>query len=154
MRILKSLALMLSLILACMTTAHADQITTYVKDGVAIGGADPVAYFTKNTSVMGTADFTADWNGVTWRFASAENRDAFTADPAKFAPQFGGFCTTGASFGKKVPIDPSRFKVLGGKLYLNSSAKAQSMFLGDEKGTIAKAEGNWPKIETVPADKL
>ena len=154
MRILKSLFLALAVLCSLGAAAHADQISNYVKDGVAISGADPVAYFTMNKSVMGSADFTADWNGVSWRFASAENRDAFKANPAKFAPQFGGYCATGASFGKKISIDPSQFKVVDGKLYLNHSHEAQAVFLKDEKGTIAKAETNWSKIETVPADKL
>jgi len=154
MQILKSVFLVIGLLCSLVGTAHADQISNYVKDGVAIGGADPVAYFTQNASVIGSPDFTAEWNGVTWRFASAANRDSFKADPAKYAPQFGGFCATGTSFGKKVPIDPTQFKVVDGKLYLNSSPGAQARFLGDEKGTIMKAQGIWPKIETVPADKL
>ena len=132
----------------------ADQISNYVKDGVAIGGADPVAYFTDNKLEAGSPDFTAEWNGVTWRFASAVNRDNFKSKPATYAPQFGGFCTVGTSFGKKIPIDPEQFKIVGGKLYLNSSSKAQSIFLHDETRTINRAESNWPNIETVPADKL
>jgi len=154
MQMLKTLFLAFSLLASFAGLAHADQITNFVQDGVAIAGADPVAYFTQNTSVIGKPGFSADWNGVTWRFASAENRDAFKANPTKFAPQFGGFCATGASFGKKVSIDPGQFKVVDGKLYLNHSPEAQAVFLKDEKGTIAKAETNWSKIETVPADKL
>ncbi len=154
MRILKSLLVTLSLLWSLGTLAHADQVSNFTKDGVAIAGADPVAYFTMNKSVIGSADFTTDWNGVTWRFASAENRDAFKAEPMKYAPQYGGFCATGTAFGKKVPIDPTQFKVVEGKLYLNSGAGAQSMFLKDTPGIIMKATGNWGKIENTPADKL
>jgi YHS domain-containing protein len=153
-RILKSLFVVLSVMLSFACPAHADQISNYVKDGVAIAGADPVAYFTQDTSVIGKPEFSADWNGVTWRFASAENRDAFKADPAKYAPQFGGYCATGTSFGKKVPIDPTQFKIVDGKLYLNSSPGAQSVFLKDTPTVISRAASAWPKIETVPADKL
>ena len=154
MRILKSLLVTLSLLWSLGTLAHADQVSNFTKDGVAIAAADPVAYFTMNKSVIGSADFTTDWNGVTWRFASAENRDAFKAEPMKYAPQYGGFCATGTAFGKKVPIDPTQFKVVEGKLYLNSGAGAQSMFLKDTPGIIMKATGNWGKIENTPADKL
>ena len=154
MRILKSLLVTLSLLWSLGTLAHADQVSNFTKDGVAIAGADPVAYFTMNKSVIGSADFTTDWNGVTWRFASAENRDAFKAEPMKYAPQYGGFCATGTAFSKKVPIDPTQFKVVEGKLYLNSGAGAQSMFLKDTPGIIMKATGNWGKIENTPADKL
>ncbi len=154
MRILKSFLAALALFCTFGSLAHADQVSNYVKDGVAIAGADPVAYFTMNKSVVGSADFTTDWNGVTWRFSSAENRDAFKADPAKYAPQFGGYCSTGTAFGKKIPIDPTKFKVIEGKLYLNSSAGSQAVFDKDTAGIIMKATGNWPKIEAVPADKL
>jgi YHS domain-containing protein len=154
MRILKSLLAAVALVLSFGGMAQADQISNFTKDGVAIAGADPVAYFTMNKSVIGSADFTTDWNGVTWRFASAENRDAFKAEPMKYAPQFGGFCATGTAFGKKVPIDPTQFKVVEGKLYLNSGAGAQSMFLKDTPGIIMKATGNWGKIENTAADKL
>lgn len=154
MRILKSLFAVVALLFSVAGIAHADQISNFTKDGVAIAGADPVAYFTMNKSVIGSADFTTDWNGVTWRFASAENRDAFKAEPMKYAPQFGGFCATGTAFGKKVPTDPTQFKVVEGKLYLNSGAGAQSMFLKDTAGMIMKGQGNWGKIENTPADKL
>ncbi len=154
MRILKSLFLVLVAVCWFGGAAAADQISNYVKDGIAIGGADPVAYFTMNKSVIGTADYMADWNGVTWRFASAENRDAFKANPTKYAPQFGGYCATGAAFGKKVPVDPTQFKVVDGKLYLNNSAGAAKVFNSDVPGMIAKANKIWTTIETVSPDKL
>jgi YHS domain-containing protein len=154
MRILKSLIAAITLLFSLAGASHADQISNYVKDGAAIAGADPVAYFTMNKSVIGSADFALDWNGVTWRFASAENRDAFKANPAKYAPQYGGYCATGTAFGKKIPIDPTVFKVVDDKLYLNNSASAAKVFNSDVPGTIAKANTNWTKIESIPADKL
>ncbi len=120
---------------------------TFVKDGYAIGGTDPVAYQTDGKPVAGSDDFTADYNGATWKFASAENRDAFLADPEKYAPAYGGFCTTGMSFGELVPTRPDYLKVVNGKLYLNSSPAAQKLFLGDEAGTISRADGHWATIE-------
>jgi YHS domain-containing protein len=119
---------------------------TYVKDGYAIGGADPVAYHTAGRPVPGSDAITAEYRGVTWKFASAENRDTFLADPKKFAPAYGGFCATGMSFGQKIPIDPNYWKIVGGRLYLNNSAAAQRVFLGDESGTISRADGNWARI--------
>jgi len=64
----------------------------YTEDGLAIRGHDPVAYFTEGRPVRGSAEHVAEWNGATWQFASAQNRDAFLADPEAYAPQFGGFC--------------------------------------------------------------
>ena len=134
--------------------AFADNVSTFVKDGAAIGGTDPVAYFTEGRPVAGSSEFTAEHDGVTWHFASAGNRDAFTDDPAKYAPAYGGFCATGASFGKKIPIAPQHWKIVDGKLYLNSSDGAHKRFLSDEAGTIGRADGHWQKIKTVPAAKL
>ncbi len=128
--------------------ALADQINHYVKDGYAIGGTDPVAYQTEGRPVAGSDEFTAEYDGVTWKFASAANRDAFLADPAKYAPAYGGFCATGMSFGQKIPIDPAYWRIVDGKLYLNNSSAAQRVFLEDVPGTISRADGHWAKIES------
>ena len=136
------------------SAAQADEISNYVKDGAAIGGTDPVAYHTDGKPVAGSSEYTVKHDGVVWRFSSAANRDAFKADPAKYEPAYGGFCATGASFGKKIPIDPAQWKIVDGKLYLNSSEGAHNRFLSDEAGTISKADANWTKIKTVPASKL
>ena len=67
-------------------------VYTGIVKGVAVGGYDPVAYFTVGKPVPGKADITVTHEGATWRFASAANRDAFKAEPAKYAPQYGGHC--------------------------------------------------------------
>jgi len=136
------------------SAAVADEISTFVSDGAAIGGTDPVSYHVQGEPLPGTDEFTADWDGVTWKFSSAANRDAFMAEPEKYAPAYGGFCATGASFGKKVPIDPVYWKIVDGQLYLNNSSAAQDVFLKDESGTISQANTNWSKIRTIPADQL
>lgn len=123
-------------------------------EGVAANGYDVVAYFTDGKPTRGSAEFTAAFEGATYRFASAAHRDAFAADPAKYAPQFGGFCAVGASFGKKVDNDPTQWSVLDGKLYLNSGAQAQSLWLKDEAGTAAKASASWPGIKDKTPQEL
>lgn len=135
-------------------TAFADEITNFVKDGAAIGGTDPVAYFTEHKPVQGQDQFTADYQGVTWKFASAENRDLFKADPAKYAPQYGGFCAFGASKGFKVPVIPDAWKIVDGKLYLNNSAAVQERFLADTQGIIHDADLNWQVIKDKKAEDL
>jgi YHS domain-containing protein len=132
----------------------ADEITTYVSDGAAIGGTDPVSYHLGGEPLPGSDEFTTTWDGVTWKFSSAANRDAFAANPEKYAPAYGGFCATGASFGKKVPIDPVYWKIVDGTLYLNNSSAAQDHFLGDETGTISRANKQWEQIQAVPAGQL
>ena len=61
-------------------------------NGVAINGTNPVAYFTISKPVQGRADHEFNWNGVTWHFASGENRKMFERNPDKYATQYGGHC--------------------------------------------------------------
>jgi hypothetical protein len=137
-----------ALLLAVLAAFPALAAEAYVKGGFAIGGTDPVAYFTDGRPVAGDDAFTADYRGVAWKFASAANRDFFLADPEKYAPAYGGYCATGMSFGQKVPIDPDYWKIVDGRLYLNNSSAAQKVFLADEPGTISRADGHWTKIDT------
>jgi YHS domain-containing protein len=113
--------------------------------GAAIRGYDPVAYFTEGKPVEGSRKFTHQWKGATWRFASAQNRDAFAAAPDKFAPQYGGYCAYGVANGYTVSTVPEAWSVVGGKLYLNYSLGVRADWLKDVPGYIRKADGNWPK---------
>lgn len=115
-------------------------------DGVALQGYDPVAYFTEDKPVEGSEEFSASYDGATYHFASAANRDAFKADPAKYAPQYGGFCAYAVAQGSTASIDPSAYSVVDGKLYLNFSPSVRKYWLMDVPGYIAKADANWPDV--------
>ena len=78
----------------------------YKEGDLAVGGFDPVAYFTQSEAVAGSKDITAEWDGATWRFASAENRDTFLANPEAYAPQYGGYCAYAAAQGYVAPTVP------------------------------------------------
>ena len=121
--------------------------TVFADNGLAIRGFDPVAYFTDGRPVEGRPEFTATRDGATWRFASAEHKAAFEADPAKYVPQYGGYCAWAVSQGYTAPVDPNAWKVVDGKLYLNYSADVQKDWQKDVPGHIAKANGNWPGLE-------
>jgi len=114
--------------------------------GVAIKGYDPVAYFTDAKPVPGGSDFSFEWNGATWRFASAAHRDTFKAAPEKYASQYGGYCAWAVSQGSTAGIDPAAWKIVNGKLYLNYSLEIQKKWEGDVPGNIAKVDVNWPKL--------
>lgn len=126
--------------------ARAEKSVNATLFGVAIKGYDPVAYFTAAKPVKGESGFTFDWNGATWRFASAAHRDTFKAAPEKYAPQFGGYCAWAVSQGYTAGIDPAAWKIVNGKLYLNYSPEVQKKWERDVPGNIAKAEVNWPKL--------
>ncbi len=114
--------------------------------GVAIEGYDPVAYFTEGKPVKGRKSFETEWNGATWRFASAEHRDAFEATPEAYAPRYGGYCAWAVSQGYTAGIDPEAWKIVDGKLYLNYSRKVQETWEQDLRGNIRLADENYPRL--------
>ena len=120
---------------------------------VILQGYDSVSYF-KGQPVQGDKRFAATHDGATYYFANAENLQAFQTNPAKFAPQYGGYCAMGAALGKKLDVDPSQYKVVDGKLYLNVNADVFKKWSEDVPGNIAKADANWPSIQNKAANTL
>jgi YHS domain-containing protein len=118
--------------------------------GLALSGYDPVAYFTDGKPVPGSASFTLEWMGATWRFASAEHRDAFAANPALYAPQYGGYCAWAVSQDHTASSDPEAWKIVDGKLYLNYSRDVQKKWETDVQGNVRKADANWPGLRGTP----
>ncbi|NEQ54758.1 MAG: YHS domain-containing protein [Leptolyngbya sp. SIO3F4] len=131
---------------AATEQAAAPTYAVFAEDGIAIRGADPVAYFTAGEYTPGSDEFTHEWEGETWQFASSENRDLFAANPEEYAPQYGGFCAYAVSQGNTAPIEPTAWKVVEGKLYLNYNDKIQKRWSKDIPGYIAQADQNWPGV--------
>ncbi|MGY5452398.1 YHS domain-containing (seleno)protein [Agarivorans sp. MS3-6] len=121
---------------------------------LAIKGYDPVAYFSSGQPTQGTADFSATHNNAIYHFSSASNRDAFKAEPAKYAPQYGGYCAFGVAMEKKFETDPNAWKIVDGKLYLNLDKKVQQRWLENTHELIVDANQNWPEIKPIDAAKL
>ncbi|MEO1328525.1 MAG: YHS domain-containing (seleno)protein [Pseudomonadota bacterium] len=125
--------------------------------GYAASGYDVVAYRSlqqapvgqpQPEAVPGKAEFTADWNGAKWAFASAENRDAFLSNPEYYAPQYDGHCAYGASIGNggkggKVPGNPNLWRIVDDKLYLNINTAVVGFWEENVPGHIKTADGNW-----------
>src|SRR6202167_3552034 len=96
-----------------------ESVNTGYFGGVAIMGYDPVAYFTDNKAVKGSEQYSYDWLGTPWLFASREHQKMFESDPIKYAPQYGGYCAAEVVAGSvTIDIDPEAFKIIDGKLYL------------------------------------
>jgi YHS domain-containing protein len=89
-----------------------------LKDGLAIQGYDPVAYFTSNKAIKGQESIEYTFEKVTYRFSSEANKKLFVASPDKYKPAYGGYCAYAIAFGDKVKINPETFKVKDGKLFL------------------------------------
>ena len=122
------------------------EIFTGLVAGTAVGGYDTVAYHTQSMPVQGSADFTYQWRGAEWRFASRENLEAFRANPEAYAPQFGGYCAYGVAQGYAVKGEPEVWKVVDGKLYLNYDERVQRSWESDISGYIAEAGARWPDV--------
>lgn len=149
----------LSLALAAVTAAALPQAVQAAQEnnivnGYAVHGYDVVAYFSEGKPVPGDDSFTAQHGGVSYRFASAANRDAFTANPDKYAPQYGGFCAFGTAMGRKFDGDPTAWAIVDGKLYLNLNKDVQAKWKEDVPGFIKGAENNWPLIRHVADTEL
>jgi YHS domain-containing protein len=124
-----------------------ESVNTGYFGGVAIMGYDPVAYFTDNRAVKGSEKYSYDWLGTPWRFASREHQEMFTADPIKYAPQYGGYCAAEVVGGSvTVDIDPNAFKIIDGKLYLIYDKPHADDFASHAEN-VAAADANWPKVK-------
>lgn len=119
----------------------------FTAEGLAIRGTDPVAYFREGRPIAGLPEFEVGWNGARWRFASADNRDAFLAAPDDFAPRYGGFCAWAvAAHGKLYGTQPRNWSIIDGRLYLNFNDDIQRRWETDIPGFIAEADRRWPEI--------
>jgi YHS domain-containing protein len=132
----------LSATLLLLTSAWAGEF--FEKDGVALRGHDPVAYFTDNKPVKGVAEYQTKYKDTVFYFASKANREAFIAAPDKYVPQYGGYCAFGMAGGYKAAADPAAFSVVDGKLYLNYNRDIQKQWIADVPGFVTKADKNWP----------
>lgn len=132
---------------ATATAAPAHASAAFVNaEGVAIGGYDPVSFF-ENAPAEGDPALFTDRDGARYLFATAAHKAAFDADPAKYEPQYGGFCAYGASQGHKATTKPETGQVIDGKLYFNYNLDVKKKFDQDHAGYIAKADENWDKIK-------
>lgn len=131
---------------AAVVSAADKSLLNLDKDGVAIQGYDPVAFFTVKAPVKGSPGFTSEFRGAKYRFHSAKNKAAFDADPARYEPQFGGFCAFGVSRGRLVEIDVTATQIVDGRLLLQYSPGVRDDFTKDAAGNLKKADAHWPKL--------
>lgn len=121
---------------------------------LAMHGYDPVAFFTAAKPTEGSAEYAAVHEGATYYFASRQNQEAFESDPARYAPAYGGFCAFGVSVGKKFDGDPRFWTISENRLYLNLNEEIATKFRKDVAGSVAKADGQWKRIQHVSVDAL
>jgi YHS domain-containing protein len=100
--------------------------------------------------VPGVGGYTYNWQGVNYRFASAENLRRFEVNPVKYLPQYGGYCAYAMSINRIADIDPSRWAIVDGKLYLNNNLLSYHLWSLNKRGNIALADHNWPLYPKKP----
>ncbi len=132
-----------SAFIAAPGIASAGPASVFTQEGIAIGGADPVAYFVGHSAVAGSATESVMWRGATWLFACRENREVFERDPRRYSPRFGGYCAYTLSQGKLAPTDPRAFAVLDGRLYLLDSLEIRDIWQRNLAQNIKLARMHW-----------
>ena len=141
-RIVRRAALALLLALAVPAVAAAQRVNADRRQ-LAVKGYDVVAYFTEGRPVPGVAAFEHAVGGVTYRFASAANRDRFAREPQRYLPQYGGYCAWAVAHDYTYAADPETWRIVDGRLFLNYDRGVQRLWEQDIPGRIAKADENW-----------
>ncbi len=124
-------------------TGSSPVVAVNVENGVALKGYDPVTYFTLGQATPGMNQHTYAWKGVSYQFASSANLEQFQLDPEKYLPQYGGYCAYAMSLNRIADIDPDRWSIVEGKLYLNNNFLAHSLWSLSKSGNIDSADKNW-----------
>jgi YHS domain-containing protein len=133
---------------AVQNDISAQQTTFNVNDqGLAIHGYDPVAYFKQGQAIEGNPAIRATWQGSQWLFATPAHRTDFLANPHRYVPQNGGFCTFGIVVEQKLDVDPMVWLIEDDKLYLFLSTETRANFLQDKVNNLKKVDLNWRKLE-------
>ena len=135
-----------ALVTAAPAMADEPPVYTGILSNVAVGGYDPVAYFTEGQPVRGTSEHRIMHQGFEYRFASARNLAAFRANPARYLPQYGGYCAWAVSQGYTASGNPRNWRIVDGKLYLNYNDEIQRRWERDIPGFIRAADANWPSV--------
>ena len=147
---LLSLAVLAILSVGIAVARAADEVNTD-RTGLALEGYDPVSYFVSGKPLKGNFQITAEHNGATYRFASKAHREHFVKSPDRFVPQYGGYCAYGVAKNAKFNADPTVWKIVDGKLYVNLDRSIATLFEKDVAGYIATANKNWPTLSSKPA---
>lgn len=131
-----------------MQSPNAGPWRTSTVDGeaeVMLEGHDAVAYFTRNAAVRGDPALSLRHAGVTWRFASAENRAEFQRRPTRYMPQFGGYCSNGINYA--IPWGgggaPDTWRIYRGRLYVFGGRSSRDHFEMDTELNLKRAHHYW-----------
>ena len=140
------MAALAALILWGPERVRADMPIYSVRDGLAIGGYDVVAFFEEQRAVVGSSSHALMWKGVVWHFVSARNQARFEADPRSYAPVFGGYCAYAMSQGLLHDGNPKLWAIVDGELFLLNNRRVQLLWQADTVQLIADGRRHWPAV--------
>ena len=154
MRMIRNSLIFLIFFVSCTRAAPPVASNSYVwnlkSDRFAVQGYDVVAYFSlkkDQNAVKGKKEFSYEWEKAIWLFSSDKNLNLFKSDPAKYIPQFGGYCAYAAARNYLYAIDPHAWTIKDQKLYLNASKGVRSSWLKNIDRDIRKGHKNWPTLK-------
>ena len=149
---MKTLILVASMLFITATGISQTAKSGYNTDDskIALQGYSPVSYLDLGIAQKGLKEYKSTHDGLAYYFTSADQKKAFDKNPAKYMPQYGGYCAFGVSVGAKFRVDPNKFVVKEGKYYLflyDVEVDAQQLWLaGNHKELVSKANSNWVKL--------
>jgi hypothetical protein len=115
--------------------------------GLALGGFDPVAYFTDARPLAGQPGFEVSEAGAVWRFRNEGNRAFFLANPEIYGPQFGGYDPTDVARGVTLAGNPQVWLILGQRLFLFGRTESRDAFAADPSRVMREAKARWPGLK-------
>lgn len=115
------------------------------KDGVILRGYDVISFHNKKP-VKGSSEFSSEYEGAIYYFASAENKSKFEADKAKYAPLYNGFCAVAVALNKLSPIQLQTYGFINGKLIFQHNMNALKLWKKNAAKNAKKAEKNWAEV--------
>lgn len=145
MRRLVALLIALTFLTSCSTHSRR------VEGGPALGGYCPVSYQRNHQAVPGIPSYQEEHEGLSYHFADGEAQAAFRKNPERYLPAFDGWCAYGVAFGKKVPVDPTVFSIVGDRLYLNKNPRIGRRFDSDSRRYIGRANRKWSQLSASPS---
>lgn len=129
-----------------ISAARGNLVNVSGESGIGLDGFDPVSFFGGETPINGSPTIRAEHAGATYLFASEDSKDTFLADPDRYLPQYGGFCSYGVSINTLLPVDITTAQVRNDKLYLSVNADILEKFNADFEGSVSRASTNWPGL--------
>ncbi|HOV02844.1 MAG TPA: YHS domain-containing (seleno)protein [Hyphomicrobiales bacterium] len=140
-------AAVLAFTLLATAAAATERVVVDPLTGIAIGGYDPVSYFTGDEPRPGKTEYELSWNGAVWHFANEGNLAAFREAPEVYAPMYGGHCAMAAARNAIADGKPHLWRLYRERLYLFFSVANRASFDTDPARWMERADANWPELE-------